>query len=180
MTSNQRIHLMADLWPHAAAAQGWDPRDRTRRLAVINAVLAQHPHPQRRRVIESARDLDSNTDYTLVKNRFLMLADSLTGALEDNDLAANALRQRREIIRRLIKDLAETFEETAPQHGIRTTHHAEKYLLKIIRHTTARAGFEPESFQRAPFEKILSALDQPTLDHLIITLKTRLRSKQSK
>jgi hypothetical protein len=171
---------MSELWPHAAAAQGWDPRDRDRRLAVINAVLAQHPHPTRRRIIESANDLDSNTDYTLVKNRMLLLADSLTGALEDGDLKMNALRQRREVLRRLVKNLAEKFEEIDPQHGIRNTQHAERYLLKIIRHTTARAGFEPENFPRAPFEKILMALDQPTLDHLIITLKTRLRSKQAK
>jgi hypothetical protein len=195
---------MSELWPRAAAAQGWDPRDRDRRLAIINEVLAHHPHPARRRVITSTRDLDSNTDYTLIKNRFLLLADSLTGALEDGDLTPNALRQRREIIRRLIKQLADTLDQ-APhntEHAPRTPQNAggasvpasrvpslaprpssrtpaENYVKQIIHDTTARAGFEPESFIHAPFEKILSSLDQPALDHLIITLKARLHVKQT-
>jgi hypothetical protein len=183
MTPRQRLKLMTALWPNAAAANHWHPRDRTKRLAIINEVLAQHPHPTRRRVITSASELDSNTDYTLVKNRLLLLADSLAGACEDGDLTANAARQRREVIRQLVKRLAETFahadplKNQSPPESFMAT--AENYVRKIIHDTAARAGFGPENFARATFEQILSALELPALDRLLITLKNRLHTKRA-
>jgi hypothetical protein len=200
MTPNQRIKLMTDLWPTAARANGWDPRDRARRLAIINEVLAKHPNPARRRIIESASELDSNTDYTLIKNRFLMLADSLDAAREDGDITANSLRQRREVIRNLVKQLAEHLTISSPSRepsdrgGLSSstaaggasvlasrpmrTMRAEHYTLKIIHDTTARAGFEPDCFARGTFEQVLSALNLPELDRLIMTLKKRLHRKR--
>jgi len=103
-----------------------------------------------------------------------MLADSLTGAREDGDLTANALRQRREVIRRLVTPLASQLGgASVPASRVS----AERYVLKIIHDTCARAGFEPECFTRAPFEQILCALELAKLDRLIVTLKERLRSK---
>jgi len=191
MTPKQRIKLMTDLWPTAARANRWDPRDRARRLAIINQVLAQHPNPARRRTIESASKLDTNTDYTLIKNRFLMLADSLDAAGEDGDLTTNAIRQRREVIRNLVKQLAEhlTISSPSPQPSDRIglslssaaggvsvpasrpmrTVRAERYVLKIIH----------DAHARAPFEQVLSALDLPELDRLIMTVKKRLHRKRS-
>jgi hypothetical protein len=198
MTPKQRIQLMSALWPAAARANGWDIQDRAQRLAIINQVLAQHPQTNRRRTVESANELDTNTDYTLVKNRFLMLADSLQGAREDGDLTANAIRQRREVIRRLIKQLADHLAISSPhptkadepwpstaadESGIPPSHplrieRAERYTLKIIHDTTARAGIEPECFVRATFEQVLSSLDLLQLNHLIITLKKRISRKR--
>lgn len=203
MTPKQRIHLMSDLWPAAARANGWDIHDRTQRLAIINQVLARHPQPARRRTVESANELDSNTDYTLVKNRFLMLADSLPGAHEDGDLTPNAIRQHREVIRRLVKQLAHRLAAHSPHSANVNTppsptaeggasvlasrlrdeatviaSRAERYTLKIIHDTTARAGIEPECFARATFEQVLSSLDLFQLNHLIITLKKRISRKR--
>lgn len=189
---------MSDLWPAAARVNGWNPQDRTQRLAIINQVLAQHPQTARRRSVESANELDSNTDYTLVKNRFLMLADSLQGAHEDGDLTPNAIRQRREVIRRLIKQLAShlTTPSTLPAEGNEPSSStseggasvpaspsvqiecAKRYALKIIHDTTVRAGIEPECFARATFEQVLSSLDLFQLNHLIITLKKRICCKR--
>jgi hypothetical protein len=234
MTTKQRIKLMSDLWPTVARANGWDPHDRAQRLAIINAVLACHPHPARRRKITSASELDSDTDYTLVKNRLLMLVDSLDAAGEDGDLVPNALRQRREVIRRLIKQLADYLAKPSPHQSdmkgaapgenfpkpvardearnrvppetpspsppskggegrgeealrvqgeekekSQAIMRAERYALKIIHDTTARAGFEPDCFARATFEQVLSALDLFELNSLIITLKKRLQSKRN-
>jgi hypothetical protein len=53
---------------------------------------------------------------------------------------------------------------------------AENYVKKIIRDTTARAGFEPECFTRATLEQTLTALDFPELHQLMITLKSRHRT----
>lgn len=66
MTPNQRIHLMAELWPAAAAALGCSPNDRERRLEEISRALG--------RVVDSASDIKTNADFDKVKGRMLALS----------------------------------------------------------------------------------------------------------
>lgn len=179
MTTPQRVKLMAELWPNACAVQGWNEKDREKRLDVINDILAQHPRPERRRAVSSTNDLDSDTDYTLVKTRLLMLADNLKAAGEDGKLIPNAIRTRREVIRRQVKCLAlYLVAPTAVRQDSRRL--AQKYALEIIRDAANRAGYEPVCFEEAKFEKVLCALEFPALDRLVKTLNNRLHFKGTK
>lgn len=176
MTTAQRIKLMAELWPNACASQRWNAQDRAKRLDVINEILAQHPQPGRRRAITSTSDLDSDTDFTLVKTRLLMLADNLKAAGEDGKLTPNAIRTRLYKVRNQVKCLALYLPGT-PHLTPRLA--AQKYALEIIRDAANRAGYEPASFEEAKFESVLCALEFPALDRLVMTLNNRLHNKRS-
>lgn len=75
MTSKQRIYLMADLWPKACEAQGWDPHDRAKRLEVIGETLHRH--------VSSASEITTEDEYDMVKNHMLYLADNVQGTREE-------------------------------------------------------------------------------------------------
>lgn len=66
MTKPQRITLMADWWPAACTAQGWNPNDRARRLEVLSQAVG--------RPLNSANDLDRLTDIDAVKSHLLALS----------------------------------------------------------------------------------------------------------
>lgn len=66
MTEKQRIHLMAELWPAAAAALGCRVQDRERRLEVISQALG--------RQVASANEVNDSTDFDLVKGAMLALS----------------------------------------------------------------------------------------------------------
>lgn len=68
MTRNQRIHLMSDLWPAAAAVLGCSADDRERRLAEISQALG--------RPVDSASDIKSNKDFDAVKGHLLAISQS--------------------------------------------------------------------------------------------------------
>jgi hypothetical protein len=190
MTRSQLIHLQAELWPNAATTQGWDPRDRAKRLAVISDILG--------RPILSTTEIETNADFTLVKNRLLTLANSLS--------QSDPRSTRREKVRRQIKCLAlyldsqplsqsdpsdqsdQSDSSQHPESSIQnpvspvttaTLAHARNYVRKIIEHTCARAGFEPDPFRSAPFDSILHALSLPQLDRLVKTLDNRLHNKKT-
>ena len=45
LTKNQRISLMAELWPNACAFQGWNEDDKERRYALFAKILGnREPH----------------------------------------------------------------------------------------------------------------------------------------
>lgn len=173
MTARQRTKLMAELWPNACAVQGWSENDRDKRLEVINGILAEHPHHARRRVIQSASELDEHTDFTLVKTRLEMLADNLRAAGEDGDLTPNAIRTRRQKVRQHIKCLR-LYLDPRPS----TLAAAQQYALEIIRDSAARAGYEPQCFDDATFERVLCQLEFGDLHKLMMTLNNRLNHKK--
>lgn len=76
MTTAQRIAMFATWWKAACENQGWDPNDRQRRLSVISEAVG--------RPVESSADLNNTTDIDRVKARFLVLADDLQGAIEED------------------------------------------------------------------------------------------------
>ena len=88
MTSRQRIHLMANLWPAACAAQGWAEGDRDRRLQVLSEAVG--------RPITSASDLDARSDYDKVAAHLNLLAkpDDFNAAMLDVDPARDRQRRR--------------------------------------------------------------------------------------
>ncbi len=79
ITTKQRIHLMAELWPNACAAQGWQKGDDQRRYEVFAEALG---HLSRYQAILdrgghiSTKDMD-NGDFDLVKKHLLHLADKI-------------------------------------------------------------------------------------------------------
>ena len=66
MTPKQRVHLMAELWPAAAAALGCSKEDRERRLTEISRALG--------RPVDSASDIKTNRDFDQVKAHLLALS----------------------------------------------------------------------------------------------------------
>lgn len=84
MTIKQRILLMADLWPAAAAALGCSKEDRERRLAEISAALG--------RPVASAGDIKTNVDFDRVKSH--LLAISQPSNLDAQMRQANMSRTR--------------------------------------------------------------------------------------
>jgi len=66
MTANQRVHLMAELWPAAARVIGCSAQDRDRRLEEISLALG--------RPVNSASDIKTNEDFDKVKARMLALS----------------------------------------------------------------------------------------------------------
>lgn len=66
MTPKQRIHLMAELWPAAAAALGCPANVRERRIEEIGRALG--------RPVVSASEIKTNRDFDLVKGHLLALA----------------------------------------------------------------------------------------------------------
>lgn len=112
MTKPQRITLMAEWWPNACAAQGWDVKDRERRLEVLSEAVG--------RELESANDLDSRGDVDKVKSHLGMLADSVQGAIEVDHPEEGQGRRLRVGLRDLVKCIG--VYHPAP----------EAYLRKII------------------------------------------------
>lgn len=66
MTPKQRIHLQAQLWPDACAAQGWNPKDREKRLYLISRALG--------RVVASANEIGGNKEFDAVKKELLAIS----------------------------------------------------------------------------------------------------------
>lgn len=85
MTKAQRITLMADWWPAACRAQGWQPGDREQRLAVLAQAVG--------RPLTSASDLNSTSDVDRVRVHLQTLADNVSAAMEQEH-EGPARRQR--------------------------------------------------------------------------------------
>lgn len=92
MTPNQRITLMADWWPKACAAQGWNKNDRAKRLEVLSQAVG--------RPLLSANQLHKKEDIDHVKEHLMKLADNLAGVM-------NAQDQTRIRTRHTIRELAD-------------------------------------------------------------------------
>jgi hypothetical protein len=74
MTTPQRITLMADWWPKACAAQGWNKNDKPKRLEVLSQAVG--------RKLVSANDLNNRADIDAVKAHLKMLADNVAATIE--------------------------------------------------------------------------------------------------
>ena len=88
MTAAQRVHLMANLWPAAAHAQGWAVGDRDQRLQVLGEAVG--------RPVGSASDLNDRGDYDKVVAHLNRLAkpDDFNAAMLDVDPAEQQRRKR--------------------------------------------------------------------------------------
>jgi hypothetical protein len=96
MTSSQRVHLMADLWPSACRCQGWAAKDRALRLQVLSEAVG--------RALSSANDLDSTGDYDRVKAHLGMLSDNVAATIETDHPQLGRARRLRAAIRRYLRD----------------------------------------------------------------------------
>jgi hypothetical protein len=80
LTKNQRVHLMAELWPNACVFQGWNENDKERRYEFFARVLgSREPHKTTlaRGGHISANDFiktDQQDDFGDVKRELLLLA----------------------------------------------------------------------------------------------------------
>jgi hypothetical protein len=98
MTAAQRIHLMAELWPRACAAQGWRAGDRELRLRVLGEAVG--------RTLASASELDSTGDFDAVKAHLGFLAADLAATKETLAPEEGRARRLRAVIRRQLHELA--------------------------------------------------------------------------
>lgn len=104
MTTPQRITLMADLWPNACAATGWDENDRQLRLDVLGTALG--------RKIDSANEINHLTDFDAVKSH--LLAVSQPANLEAQVRIANMQKTRAQYaIRKLDKQFIRGHDKSA-------------------------------------------------------------------
>lgn len=124
MTDHQRITLMADWWPKACTAQGWNKSDRARRMAALSEAVG--------RTITSANQLNTTTDVDKVKAHLGMLADDLKSTIETDNEELGEGRRLRKVIRDQLKCLELYLQ---PDSALRTPHSAlaEKYLAELIR-----------------------------------------------
>jgi hypothetical protein len=88
---------MAELWPRACRCQGWETKDRARRLRVLSQAVG--------RPISSANDLDATADYDAVKAHLGMLADNLAAAVETDHPELGQARRLRSVILGKVREL---------------------------------------------------------------------------
>lgn len=152
MTKKQRIFLMADLWPAACRAQGWDAQDRDLRLQVLSEAVG--------RTVGSAAELGAAADFDAVKGRCLALAGNVQGALEESDPSVGLARRLRQRILETVRCLN--------LYGA-----GEAVARRIIADGTHHAGIEREAFDRMPLPRILEGL--PARGRLVRDRNGRLR-----
>jgi hypothetical protein len=84
MSRKQTIWMMADLWPKACKAQGWNKSDNEKRYDLFARVLARIP--RHAATLKAGRHISFNdfdqADFDAVKAECLALADNLKGAVE--------------------------------------------------------------------------------------------------
>lgn len=100
--------MMADLWPKAAAAQGWNKSDNEKRYDVFARVLGRIPrHAAKLAAGEhiSFNDFDQ-ADFDAVKAEMGHLADNLKATIETDHPAIGKERRLRHQIDELLRCLA--------------------------------------------------------------------------
>lgn len=156
ISKEQRIYLMADLWPSACKQQGWQRNDDARRYALFAEVLGHFPDHARTLAdgghiscndFKKTRDRD---DFGAVKARMLILA---AADLRDEDPVK---RTRLWIVNdRLIP------------------------CYRLYRPGAALAMILKERFKRIDGINGLEDLTLKQLEHLIFTLEARINSLRS-
>jgi hypothetical protein len=157
---------MADHWPAACRAQGWNDKDRALRIEVFSRILG--------RPIASASEIDERGDYDVIKRELGTLADSLDAAM-DSDAEAAARRLRAKIRGELMPCLA---LYTGGMDG------AERYVATLIRGVVHRGrGGEQRGLDDLSAEPRFrtvngAAREIPSeLDQLVMTISARLNGK---
>jgi len=125
MTDNQRINLMANLWPKACRAQGWNSGDRAKRMEVLSAAVG--------RPLASASQLNNTTDYDAVKRHLGFLADNLAATVETIKPEQGRARRLRATIREQLRCLNVYLTNDAERLLTSSPTKADKYLAEIIR-----------------------------------------------
>ena len=125
MTKSQRITLMADWWPKACAAQGWDAADRALRLAQLSQAVG--------RPITSANQLGNVEDMNKVVKHLGALADNVEQVRKHVDPDEDRARRLRWKIRQQIKQLEPLLAPPATPHSALRTPHSDAYLAALIR-----------------------------------------------
>lgn len=77
---------MAELWPAACLARGWDVADRERRLDVLSQAVG--------RDLQSANELNTTRDYDAVKGALLALSDDANLKAQVRQLCQPLIRLR--------------------------------------------------------------------------------------
>lgn len=82
MSNGQRVHMMAELWPNACKAQGWNKSDAEKRYEVFARVLTAPGHVncgKHLQTIAAGEHISfnsfDNADFDAVKKELLHLAD---------------------------------------------------------------------------------------------------------
>ncbi len=151
---------MAELWPNAAAALGWSPNDREKRLDTLSAAL--------NRSLNSANDITTNDDFSRVKNHLLALAKSGHAVLTP---PPEPTESRQWKIKQQVRCLS-IYLSGDPDA-------AQTYVKTIIASTANRAGFERESFKAAPLTRILPHLSLAQITNLVKTLDRCLHNAKT-
>jgi hypothetical protein len=153
INKEQRVYLMADLWPNACKQQGWDRNDNARRYALFAELLGHWP--DHKRTLDGGGHISCNDfvktrdrdDFGTVKARLLLLAAA--DLLEDDPVK----RTRLWIVNyRLIP------------------------CYRLYRPGTALTTIMKERFKRVPGMKVLEDLTSEELEHLIFTLEARVNT----
>lgn len=147
MTTPQRITLMADWWPRAAKAQGWNPSDRVKRMEVLSAAV--------KRTLGSASELNSREDIDAVKAHLGMLADNVQMTIESDRPEIGRARRLRSAIGEQLKCLAVYHADTGAwlasviqdkfKHGSRAEPLGLSDLTAVPKYFTDRRGVLRES-----------------------------------
>jgi hypothetical protein len=137
MTSAQRIYLMADLWPSACRAQGWNADDRDLRLNVLSEAV--------QRPLASANDINDRADFDAVKAHLKLLADHVQGAMESGHPEIGRARR----LRRKIVELVRCLNLYAD---------GEAYAREVIKDGTHRAGADVTAYDSLPLPRLLESL----------------------
>lgn len=114
MTKYQRIVMMADWWPKACRAQGWNPNDREKRMEVLSQAVG--------RQLDSASDLNNTGDIDRVKAYLGMLTDNVAATVEVDDPLIGSARRKRVKIGGYLDQLTVYLGRE----------NAQKYLAEII------------------------------------------------
>jgi hypothetical protein len=194
LSKSQRIHFMAELWPNACAAQGWNRADDEKRYDLFAQLLGRKPrHAQTlaRGHHISLNDFD-NSDFDAVKAHLQMLAGLIGnpigrdgppgrprrpggGALEVNDPSLGLRRRLEYKIREAMAKLANVLpsDQVGTDRWAVRSHDlsgallpraVENYVAAIIRDKFGRSN--------------LSELGVDDLRQLLITLSGRLSAKK--
>lgn len=158
MTKTQRITLMADWWPAACRAQGWNSSDRDLRLRTLGEAVG--------RELESASDLNSTGDIDRVKAHLGGLANKLAPVIKHETPDEDDAVRWRWLVRQEIRKLAGCL---TPAPGQTPMSAAMAYTAALIRDKFQSGGPHVDALQPLTIDDL--PLDQ--LRQLKITLSQR-------
>lgn len=167
MTTPQRITLMADWWPKACRAQGWNKNDKAKRLEVLSAAV--------KRDVTSANELNATSDIDAVKAHLGMLASNVAATIETDRPDIGRARRLRNTIGDQLKCLA-LYHENAPAWLASVIRDKFKHGSRVMPLTADDLSAEPVYFTDRKTGKPREIPSQ--LDQIVMTLSRAIQAKR--